>query len=89
MKHQIEKMLAAGNDPARTVRADGNDLPFTSPIFAIAFAIGKLSRVIRFGRGFVTLTEAANAYIAEECREAAHYLLQAAALLEAEADDAE
>jgi len=86
---QIQKMLAASDDPRRRFREQATNFPWISPVFAVAFAIGKLSRVVKLQNGMIRLAEMAAADMAEELRESAHYLLRAAALLDnAEVGDA-
>jgi len=82
MKRQIEKMLAASRDSRRQAREDATNFPWILPVFAVAFAIGKLSRIVKLHDGMIRLTEIPAIDMAEELREAAHYLLRAAALLE-------
>ena len=84
MKRQIEKMLAASKDSRRLAREDATNFPWILPVFAVAFAIGKLSRVVKLCDGMIRLAEISAADMAEELREAAHYLLRAADLLENE-----
>ena len=88
MKRQIEKMLAASTDPRRQSREDATNLPWILPVFAVAFAVGKLSRIVKLHDGMIRLVEMSAADMAEELRESAHYLLQAAALLESEDNNA-
>ncbi len=90
MRWQIEKMLQAIGDPRRTSRSDGADFPWMSPSFAIAFAIGKLSRIVRFSHRGIQITQTMDeSLMAEELREAASYLLRAASLLDPEDDGRE
>jgi hypothetical protein len=86
MNRQIEKMLAAEKDPRRVVRRGGIDLPWTSPVFAVAFALGKLTRVVRFdGRG-IRLVGKNSSHVKEEIMETASYLIRACELLERETE---
>ncbi len=90
MKRQIEKMYQTVADPQRASRSHGTDFPWMSPSFAIAFAIGKLSRVVRFDHQGIQITQTMNASLmAEELRESASYLLRAASLLDPEDDGRE
>ncbi len=84
MKRQIEKMLASSTDPRRQTREAAADLPWVMPVFAVSFAIGKLSRVVKLCDGMIKLVGVNKGDLAEELRESAHYLLQAAKLLESE-----
>ena len=88
MKNQIDKMLAASNDPRRKSREHATNFPWVLPVFAVAFAVGKLSRIVKLHDGMIRLVEMNAADMAEELRESAHYLLQAAALLESEDNNA-
>lgn len=82
MNTQIEKMLAAARDRRRQAREQATNLPWTIPVFAVSFAIGKLSRLVGLYDGMIRLVDIPVADMAEELRESAHYLLQAADLLE-------
>ena len=53
MKRQIEKMLAASKDSRRQAREDATNFPWILPVFAVAFAIGKLSRVVKLCDGMI------------------------------------
>jgi hypothetical protein len=87
MNRQIEKMLAAEKDPRRIARMDGIDLPWTSAVFAVVFALGKFSRIVKFSGQSISIQAVDKRHTAEECREAAHYLLRAAELLEHAEDE--
>ncbi len=90
MKHQIRRMLEALEDPRRICRSAGVDLPWMSPVFAVAFALGKLSRILTFNhRGIRLSDKAEERTMAEELREAASYLLRAASLLDPDDDGRE
>lgn len=83
MKYQVQKMLEAENDPTRKGRAEGADFPWMSPVFAVGFALGKLSRIVKFNHRSIHISDAADERtMAEELREAASYLLRAASLID-------
>ena len=86
LQRQIDKMLAASQEPRRRARESSTDLPWTSPIFAVVFALGKLTRVVKVNGKAVSLQIVDPDRTTEELREAAHYLLRAAELIEREAD---
>ena len=89
MKRQIDKMLVAATDPRRKAREEATNFPWILPVFAVTFAVGKLSRIVKLHDGMIRLVEMDAADMAEELRESAHYLLQAAALLESDIDGQE
>jgi len=82
MDDQIKKMLFAESESFRQARIMGMDYPWKSPVFCIAFGLGKLSRVIWWDRDDIRVARIAPVNLAEELREAAHYLLRAAHLVE-------
>ena len=82
MMKQIAKMMLTHEDPTRQAREFSTNLPWNSPVFAIAFALGKISRVVQFTPLRIRLTSTCRFRAAEEVREAAHYLLRAAELFE-------
>ena len=89
MMRQISKMMLNHQDPKRRAREFSTNLPWNFPIFSIAFALGKLSRVVCFTPLRIRMTATCPMKAAEECREAAHYLLRAAQLLEEETHSVE
>jgi hypothetical protein len=86
VNQQIIKMIEAANEPHRKDREDALNHPWHLPECAITFAIGKLTRIIKdpdWPSGVYILRKGIERNkAAEELREAAHYLLRAAALLE-------
>lgn len=89
MIRQISKMLRNQDDPKRKAREHSTNLAWNSPIFSIAFALGKVSRIVQFTPLRIRLTAMCPYRAAEECREAAHYLLRAAQLFEQPSDHQE
>lgn len=87
MKRQIEKMLAASKESRRRAREEATNFPWAIPVFAIAFAIGKLTRLVTLCDGMISLAEIDAAHMAEELRECAHYLLRASELLDPDEQD--
>ena len=81
---QLTKMMLTHEDSQRKSREFSTNLPWNFPVFAIAFALGKISRVVQFTPLRIRLTSTCRFKAAEECREAAHYLLRAAELFEEE-----
>jgi len=83
LAREIERLREREADPRRRRREAADDLPWDDPLFAALFAAGKISRVMITDARDARLV-GKNAEIAEELREAAHYLLRAAALLDGE-----
>ena len=90
MKNQIFKMLLTTEKPCRRRRREGKDYPWKNPVFAVTFAIGKLSRIVNYDSGSILLSRSIDEQtMAEEMREAASYLLRAASLLDPDDDGRE
>ena len=89
MMRQIAKMMMTHEDPKRQARELSTNLAWNSPIFSIAFALGKITRVVQYTGVRIRLTARCPYRAAEECREAAHYLLRAAEMLEGPSKDQE
>ena len=86
LNRQIARMIESANERKRTERETALNYPWRFPDCAVTFAVGKLSRIVRdpdWPSGVLVLQKGVErGQAAEELREAAHYLLHAAALLE-------
>ena len=82
---QISKIRELQSDPHRKEREDGTNFGWNAPIGSILEAYSKITRVVVASPSSFHITTNNRRYVAEECREAAHYLLRAAHLLEANA----
>ena len=89
MMRQIAKMMMTHDDPKRRARELSTNLAWNNPVFSIAFALGKITRVVQYTGMRIRLTARCPWKAAEECREAAHYLLRAAQMLEGPSKDQE
>ena len=89
MYRQIAKMMLTHDDPKRQARELSTNLAWNSPVFSIAFALGKITRVVQYTGMRIRLTARCPWKAAEECRGAAHYLLRAAEMLESPIKDQE
>ena len=87
MNEQIEKMMAAENDSKRQARIQGRDFPWKCPVFSLAFALGKLTRIIYWVEDEIRIAKIAKCDLVEELRESAHYLLRTAQLIEDENEE--
>jgi|GEM_PF-4333345 len=82
LSKQIKKMQELQNDPHRKEREGGANFGWNTPIGSIMEAYSKITRVVAVEPTSFNLVTSDHRYCAEECREAAHYLLRAASLLE-------